>query len=326
MTSFKNKIFQIKSVQEFNDLALEIFHYQYNNNELYRDFVGLLKTDVHKIEHYTNIPFLPIEFFKTHEVISGKAVTEKVFFSSGTGVTGQSKHYVTDVNLYVDSYNRSFEFFYGDIKEYLIFALLPSYLEREGSSLIFMIDDLINKSSIEGGFFLNNFNELVNKLNSSVTNGKKVILFGVSFALLDMLENHTIKNQDIIVMETGGMKGRRKELIREELHSVLCNSFGVDVIHSEYGMTELLSQAYSKRNGLFKTPPWMKVLIRDINDPFTIVNRGKSGGINVIDLANYNSCSFIATQDLGKLHEDDSFEVLGRFDYSDVRGCNLLID
>jgi phenylacetate-coenzyme A ligase PaaK-like adenylate-forming protein len=325
MTEFKNKIFNISSSADFNDVAVEIFHYQYNNNKLYRDFTDLLKINIHKVKHYSNIPFLPVSFFKTDKIITGQRETEVIFQSSGTGDSGKSKHYVTDVNLYLESFRKSFNIFYGDISQYSIYVLLPSYIERDGSSLIFMISDLIGQSKNSGGFFLDNDTELVKKLNNNVTNGKKTILFGVSFALLELAEKNTLNIPDLIVMETGGMKGRRKEIIREELHSILCESFGVGKIHSEYGMTELLSQAYSRANGAFNTPPWMKILIRDINDPVTIVNSGQSGGINVIDLANYNSCSFIATQDLGKLHEDGSFEVLGRFDYSDIRGCNLLI-
>jgi len=326
MPDFKNQIFQITSTLEFNELALEIFHYQYNNNSLYRDFTDLLNTDIHKVEHFSNIPFLPIDFFKTHKITCSQGEAEKIFLSSGTGTSGSSRHFVTDVNLYELSFRKTFEFFYGDIRQYSIIALLPSYLEREGSSLIFMIHDLINQSKNSGGFYLGNDAELIKELHNNVTNGKKTILFGVSFALLDLAEKYSLDIPGLIVMETGGMKGRRKEIVREELHSILCNRFNVKAIHSEYGMTELLSQAYSKDNGVFCTPEWMKVMIRDINDPVTIVNSGQSGGINVIDLANYNSCSFIATQDLGKIHEDGSFEVLGRFDYSDIRGCSLLIE
>lgn len=326
MIDFKNKIFQISSSAEFNDLALEIFHYQYNNNQLYHDFVSLVKSDIHKINHYSNIPFLPIDFFKSHMIISGKEDPEITFSSSGTGVSGVSKHYVTDVNLYIESFSHGFEFFYGDIKQYSLFALLPSYLERDGSSLIFMVNHLISQSKNFGGFYLDNIDDLVKELYKNVTNDKKQILFGVSYALLDLAEKHYLNIPELIVMETGGMKGRKKELVREELHSFLCDRLNVKAIHSEYGMTELLSQAYSKGNGLFYCPPWMKVLIRDVNDPVTIVKYGKTGGINIIDLANINSCSFIATQDLGKVHENGYFEVLGRFDHSDIRGCNLMVD
>lgn len=325
MSKLKEKIFNITSSAEFNDLALEIFHYQYTNNFLYKKFVDLLKTDIHKIKHHSEIPFLPIDFFKSHKIITGNTDPEIIFQSSGTGLSGRSKHFVTDVNLYKKIFIKSFEYFYEDVRQYQIFALLPSYIEREGSSLIFMINDLISKSQNQGGFFLDNIDQLIHNLQNTVTNDKKVLLFGVSYALLELAENLQWRVPEMIVMETGGMKGRRKEIVRKELHSVLCKSFDVEKIHSEYGMTELLSQAYSKGNGTFHCPPWMKVLIRDVNDPVTIVKQGKTGGINVIDLANINSCSFIATQDLGKLNEDNSFEVLGRFDYSDIRGCNLLI-
>lgn len=325
MNKLQEKIFNITTTTEFNGLALEIFHYQYYNNKLYRSFVDLLKTDIHEIKHHSDIPFLPIEFFKTHKIIAGKSKSEVTFLSSGTGSTGRSKHFVTDVNLYRKCFMKSFQYFYGNVSQYQIFALLPSYLGRKRSSLVFMINDMISKSQNEGGFYLDNIDQLIHNLQNSVTNEKKVLLFGVSYALLDLAEKRKLKIPELLVMETGGMKGLRKELVREELHSVLCDSFSVEKIHSEYGMTELLSQAYSQGNGSFYCPPWMKVLIRDVNDPVTIVKSGKTGGINIIDLANINSCSFIATQDLGKVHEEGYFEVLGRFDYSDIRGCNLLI-
>ena len=238
----------------------------------------------------------------------------------------QSKHLVTDLNVYEESYLKGFEHFYGNIEDYTILALLPSYLERDGSSLIYMVDDLIKKSKkSKSGFYLHNLDELAKNLVDLDKKGEKVLLIGVSFALLDLIEKHKFKLQNTIIMETGGMKGRRKELIREELHAILCEGFGVSQIHSEYGMTELLSQAYSKGNGIFECPPWVKILIRDTEDPLTLLPKGKSGGINVIDLANVNSCSFIATQDLGKKHPDNSFEIIGRFDNSDIRGCNLMV-
>ena len=228
---------------------------------------------------------------------------------------------------------KGFELFYGNIQDYCILALLPSYLERDGSSLIYMVDDLIKKSNhAESGFYLNNYDELIFKLNSLEANSQKTLLIGVTYALLDLTEQFPLNKggqgdlKRITIMETGGMKGKRKEMVREELHASLCQGFGVDAIHSEYGMTELLSQAYSKGNGIFNCPPWMKIMIRDTNDPFTFLQENRTGGINVIDLANINSCSFIATQDLGKLHADGSFEVLGRFDNSDIRGCNLLVE
>jgi hypothetical protein len=279
-----------------------------------------------KIKAVNQIPFLPIEFFKSHAIISSPASVELTFTSSGTTGITTSSHFVTDVSWYTESFRSAFRLFYGDITNYTILALLPSYLEREGSSLIYMADDLIKQSNNPGsGFFLYNHDELYHQLKKQQQAKKPTLLIGVTFALLDFIENYTINFPELIVMETGGMKGRRKEMIREELHEQLCNGFGADAIHSEYGMTELLSQAYSKGNGIFNCPPWMKIITRDTNDPISILNDNKAGGINVIDLANINSCSFIATQDLGKIYADQSFEVLGRFDNSDIRGCNLLI-
>lgn len=305
---------------------MAIFRYQAVENEVYCQYIKALKVNVDKITEPEQIPFLPIEFFKTHEIITIPiAIGSKIFTSSGTTGSIQSKHYVNDIRIYEKSYRKGFEHFYGNIEEYCILALLPSYLEREGSSLIYMMDDLIKKSKHpQSGFYLNNYDELLLKLKQ--LQGQKTLLVGVTYALLDLVEllgSGDYKN--LIIMETGGMKGKREELVREELHERLCKGFGVDVIHSEYGMTELLSQAYSKGNGVFDCPPWMKILIRDTNDPFTILPHNKTGGINVIDLANINSCSFIATQDLGRSLLDNSFEVLGRFDNSDIRGCNLLV-
>jgi len=278
------------------------------------------------VKTINDIPFLPVELFKTHAIKTGGFKAQKTFLSSGTTGMSQSKHFVKDVSLYELSYLNAFKHFYGAIEEYCVLGLLPSYLEREGSSLIYMVDDLIKKSkSSESGFFLDNHKELIEILAKNIRNKQKTILFGVSFALLDLAESCQIDLSDvIIIMETGGMKGRRKELTRDELHGIYKESFKVSEIHSEYGMTELLSQAYSKGNGVFKTPEWMKILIRDVNDPFHFLEDNNTGGINVIDLANINSCSFIATQDLGKC-TDEGFEVLGRFDNSDLRGCNLLI-
>ncbi len=251
---------------------------------------------------------------------------ETTFTSSGTTGMINSKHLVTDISWYEESFRRAFEIFYGDIKDYCILALLPSYLEREGSSLIYMAEDLVKRSANpDSGFFLYNHDELFQQIKKQQQIKRPTLLIGVTFALLDFVEQYPINFPELIVMETGGMKGRRKEMIREELHETLCKGFGVDAIHSEYGMTELLSQAYSKGNGIFNCPPWMKVITRDTNDPVSTLDTDKTGGINVIDLANINSCSFIATQDLGRVYKDGSFEVLGRFDNSDIRGCNLLI-
>ncbi|MFC4268023.1 LuxE/PaaK family acyltransferase [Polaribacter marinivivus] len=321
-----NNIFSIKNEIEFNKKALEVFKHQFKNNKVYRSFCDLLyihPSDITKIEE---IPFLPIQFFKQRKIVSSLDEVDEIFSSSGTTGSITSKHYVTDINLYKESYLKGFHHFYGDIEEYTVLALLPNYLERKGSSLVYMVDDLIRKSKQEeSGFYLNNLEELAKKLTQPNHQHKKVLLIGVSFALLDLIEKHQFKLTNTIIMETGGMKGRRKELIRNELHQLLSIGFGVEKIHSEYGMTELLSQAYSKGNGIFETPPWMKILTRDTEDALTIQPTGNTGGINVIDLANYNSCSFIATQDLGKTHHNNTFEIIGRFDNSDIRGCNLMV-
>lgn len=272
------------------------------------------------------IPFLPIQFFKSHEVVSSKDPIQKTFTSSGTTGMITSKHLITDVTLYEQSYQNAFSEFYGNIEDYAVLALLPSYLEREGSSLIYMVQDLIDRSNNENsGFYLHNYNELISKLIELDASGQNIILIGVTYALLDLIEIQKFQLKNTIIMETGGMKGKRKEIIREELHAILCDGFGVSSIHSEYGMTELLSQAYSLGNGIFECPSWMNILIRDPEDALSYVDPGKTGGINVIDLANINSCSFIATQDLGKKYPNNSFEVLGRFDNSDIRGCNLMV-
>lgn len=320
------KIIEVRSEDEFESMALDIFRYQLKNNSIYAEFCHYLERSSSNVKELKEIPFLPIHFFKTKKVVSTTSDPQAVFSSSGTTGQATSSHYVTDIRLYEQSYTKGFEYFYGDVSQYCILAVLPSYLERSGSSLIYMVNDLIEKSNHpESGFYLNEIDRLVDTLTTLDTKGKKVLLIGVSFALLDIVEKHRLRLKNSIVMETGGMKGRRKELIRTELHDLLKKGFGVEVIHSEYGMTELLSQAYSKGNGIFETPPWMKFMIRDTEDPLSFMPCGKTGGINVIDLANINSCSFIATQDLGKMNEDDSFEILGRFDNADVRGCNLLV-
>lgn len=319
-------IFTISSQKQFEKIALKVFRYQYENNKVYQEFCNFLKTDPHKVKSIQQIPFLPIQFFKSHEVISNYDDIQETFTSSGTTGMITSKHLVTDVTLYEESYQRGFSEFYGNIEDYVVLALLPSYLEREGSSLIYMVKDLIELSNHpESGFYLNNHDELIAKLTDLEEAGQNVILIGVTFALLDLIEKQQFKLQHTIIMETGGMKGRRKEMIREELHDQLCEGFGVAAIHSEYGMTELLSQAYSLGNGVFECPAWMQILVRDTEDALTYIPDGKTGGINVIDLANINSCSFIATQDLGKKNPNNSFEVLGRFDNSDIRGCNLMV-
>lgn len=324
---YDNAIFTIKTPDEFLKKALETFRFQAKNNAVYKEFIHLLGIDVSEVKQLHQIPFLPIQFFKSKTIVSDKSAIQETFYSSGTTGMELSKHYVTDLNLYQQSYTQGFQHFYGSIKDYTILALLPNYLERKGSSLVYMVNDLIKKTEKkESGFYLNNLEDLAKKLTDLDAKGKKTLLIGVSFALLDLIEKHQFQLNNTIIMETGGMKGRRKEIIRQELHQLLQKGFGVDKIHSEYGMTELLSQAYSNGNGIFKTPNWMKILIRDTEDAFTIFPHNKTGGINVIDLANRNSCSFIATQDLGKTFKNSTFEILGRFDNSDIRGCNLMIE
>lgn len=321
-----NDIFTIASKKEFEKIALKVFRYQFDNNIVYQEFCRLLKKNKENVKSLTEIPFLPIQFFKSLEVLSSTEPIQTTFTSSGTTGMQTSKHLVTDISLYEESYRNAFSEFYGNIEDYCMLALLPSYLEREGSSLIHMVDDLIQSSNHEdSGFYLNNYDELIAKLIELDNSGQNVLLIGVTYALLDLIEKHQFQLKNTIIMETGGMKGKRKEMIREELHDILCKGFGVPVIHSEYGMTELLSQAYSLGNGIFECPNWMQILIRDPEDALTYVKEGKTGGINVIDLANINSCSFIATQDLGKKYPNHSFEVLGRFDNSDIRGCNLMV-
>ena len=319
-------IFQINSKKEFEKITLKVFRHQYDNNLVYQQFCNFLMKDKNNVKSVLEIPFLPIQFFKTHEILSSQDVVQTTFTSSGTTGMQTSKHLVTDVSWYEESYRLAFSEFYGNIEDYCVLALLPSYLEREGSSLIHMVEDLITLSNHEdSGFYLNNYDELISKVIELDTSGQNVLLIGVTYALLDLIEMQNFQLKNTIIMETGGMKGKRKEMIREELHSLLCNGFGVSKIHSEYGMTELLSQAYSLGDGVFECPPWMQILIRDTEDALTYVAEGKTGGINVIDLANINSCSFIATQDLGKIQPNHSFEVLGRFDHSDIRGCNLMV-
>ncbi len=307
-------------------MALDIFNYQYENTPVYRQFCDFLHIDCKNVAQIEDIPFLPIEFFKSKRILTTHHSPDTVFISSGTTGQKPSKHYVSRLELYEKSFINGFTHFYGDVKDYTFLALLPSYLERSGSSLVYMVDKLKNFSNnTNSGFYLNNLGKLKSTLQKLDDAGEKVLLIGVSFALMDLVEKYRFNLKNTIIMETGGMKGRRKEIIRPELHDKLKRGFGVKTIHSEYGMTELLSQAYSKKEGYFSCPPWMKVLIRDPQNPIQFLDNGKTGGINVIDLANIYSCSFIATQDLGKLHHNDTFEVLGRFDHSDVRGCSLMV-
>ena len=321
-----NAIFNIQTETEFENLAIQIFKFQFENNRVYRSFCDLLYIHPSDVKSLKDIPFLPIQFFKSHSVLSSKESVQTTFTSSGTTGSNTSKHLVTNLEIYEQSFKKGFEHFYGAIEDYVVLALLPSYLERSGSSLIYMVDAFIKQSNhIESGFYLNNLSELKDRLTTVDSQGKKVLLIGVSFALLDLVEAHQFQLKNTIIMETGGMKGRRKELVRDELHTILKQGFGVDAIHSEYGMTELLSQAYSKGNGIFNCPNWMRIVTRDTEDALTLQPTGKAGGINVIDLANINSCSFIATQDLGRVYQNNSFEIIGRFDTSDIRGCNLMV-
>ncbi|MEZ7494860.1 acyl transferase [Leeuwenhoekiella aequorea] len=321
-----NAIFNIKTSAEFEDLALQSFKHQWEFNAIYKRFCNHLGIDPSRIDTVEKIPFLPIQFFKQFDVIASQNPVQAIFTSSGTTGSVTSKHHVTDLDMYVKSFREGFKLHYGNIEEYTVLALLPSYLERDGSSLIVMVDQLIKDSKKEeSGFYLNNYPGLSEKLKRLDAEGEKILLIGVSFALLDLTEAFQFNLNNTIVMETGGMKGRRKELIRDELHQLLKNGFGVDKIHSEYGMTELLSQGYSKGDGIFTTPPWLRVYMRDTEDALQLVPEGVTGGINVIDLANRNSCPFIATQDLGKKLDENRFEILGRFDTSDIRGCNLMV-
>jgi phenylacetate-coenzyme A ligase PaaK-like adenylate-forming protein len=308
----------------FEKLALELFHFQYKENPVYRAFVNALGLKPDNIKSIEQIPFLPISFFKNKEIKSTDFIANMIFESSGTTGSTHSKHSIKNIEWYTDVFKTIFEMFYGPIQDWCIIGLLPSYLERNNSSLVFMVNSLIEKSNHpKSGFYLNEYEQLFKMLNEVETKQQKTLLIGVTFALLDFAEKYSITLNNTVLMETGGMKGRRQEMIRDNVHSILKKAFGVAVIHSEYGMTELLSQAYSYGNGIYKSPPWMKVLIRDDEDPFLIMKSG-NGVINVIDLANIYSCCFIATDDIGKLNEDGSFEVLGRLDETDLRGCSLL--
>ena len=314
-------IFSINSDDDFNRVALEVFHFQRQNCEVYKNYCELLQVD--NIRHYKEIPFLPIEFFKSHLVIANVQPILKTFKSSGTG-GNRSQHHITDISLYEKSFFATFNQLIGNPEGLVILALLPNYLEQGDSSLVYMVDRLIELTQNElSGFLLNEPSQVIDRCREAHENNKRVVLFGVSYALLDLAEQK-IDLERVTIIETGGMKGRRREMTKSELHTTLKTKLNSPTILSEYGMTELLSQAYTTGGLQFTAPAWMKVLIRDVNDPFTIVSDGKTGGINVIDLANINSCSFIATQDLGK-KDNDQFEVLGRFDHSEIRGCNLLV-
>jgi len=325
MNTVLNAFDEIISPIQFKQHALELFKYQYENNTVYRSYCDLINNAYSEVSEVHQIPFLPIQFFKSHTVSCVSKAPDKIFLSSKT--TGQiaSRHFVNNLDIYHKSFEKGFNEFYGSIKDYAILALLPSYLERENSSLVYMANQLIHQSKHPlSGFYLDEWDQLINTLQTLEKEGQKTILLGVTFALLILIEKKKLNLNNTIIMETGGMKGMRKEFVREAIHSSFKKGFGVKNIHSEYGMTELMSQAYSKKNGLYNCPPWMKVLIRSTDDPFEIIQEEKTGALNIIDLANVESCAFIATQDLGKTHKDGSFEVIGRFDNSEIRGCNLI--
>ena len=321
---------RIFSMNEHNDvlfekLCLELFHLHTKRNETYRDFVKYLGTDINEVRESSQIPFLPISMFKRHQVGIFNAPPEAVFLSSGTTGMERSQHHVVSLALYEKSLHSCFHQFFGNEKDYCILALLPSYLERSNSSLVYMTQKLMKKSGhTDNGFYLDRLTTLSKVLKKNSKNGVKTLLIGVTFALLDLAEKHPQELKNCTILETGGMKGRRREMPREEVHEILSSAFGMEKIASEYGMTELLSQAYSLSDGIFRTPPWMRVYVREATDPLAVHERGK-GALNVIDLANIHSCPFIATQDLAHIHQDHSFEVLGRMDDAEVRGCNLMV-
>ncbi|WP_207492911.1 acyl transferase [Aridibaculum aurantiacum] len=324
VTDIVNNIFSV-TAQSFEAVALQVFQFQYSNNQVYKQWVDALGVHPKQVTQLKQVPFLPVSFFKTHQVVAGQFEPEAIFESSGTTTTINSKHYVKDIELYKRSFLEGFRMFYGDVKDWCIIGLLPSYLERQGSSLVVMVDELVKQSGHpRSGFYLYDYPQLKETLTQLESAGKRTMVIGVTFALLDLAEQFPMKLQHTIVMETGGMKGRREELIRPQVHEKLQEGLGVDKVHSEYGMTELLSQAYSKGNGIFKSVPWMKLLLRDEDDPLAIKGTGR-GVVNVIDLANIYSCSFIATDDAGIIYDDGSFEIHGRTDTSDIRGCSLMV-
>lgn len=325
-------IFEIKTEEDFEEACLSIFNYQYENIDIYHQFVDYLNINPKKISKITEIPFLPIEMFKHHTILDRNRQTDAYFQSSGTtNIQTLSRHWIADFELYQQSILHCFQQFIGHPKDYIFLGLLPNYLERQNSSLIYMVDFLMNKSSQkENGYFLYNHPELLELLKN--LNNRKIILFGVSFALLDFIDFceanggfYSAQNSNLIIIETGGMKGRKEEMTKDELLKILRNGFLTDKIYSEYSMTELLSQAYSLGNNFYQSPNWLRIMIRNLEDPFSYVEKGKTGAVNIIDLANKYSCSFIATQDLGKNFDNHQFQILGRIDHSDIRGCSLLV-
>lgn len=324
-------IFEISTENDFKQACLDVFHYQYQNIEIYRKFVDFLNIKVNSIHKVTQIPFLPIEIFKNHKIFDKNKVTDFYFQSSGTTQTNLSKHWISDLEIYHQSIEKSFKQFIGNPKDFIFLGLLPNYLERHNSSLVYMVNHLMKLSGKEeNGYFLYNHKELLETLKILAQNKHKTALFGVSFALLDFIDelnrlNETLpKNENLIIIETGGMKGRKKEIIKDELLNLLQNGLNTKKIYSEYSMTELLSQAYSLENNWYQCPSWMKILIRNTENPFDYLGENRTGAINIIDLANIHTCSFIATQDLGK-KQNNLFQVLGRIDHSDIRGCSLLV-
>ena len=315
------RIFSINSAQEFDSAALDVFRFQAEHCAVYAEYLKLIGVEPTSVTRIEDIPMLPIELFKSHDIYSASTPPQAVFTSSATTGMSVSRHMVADLSIYERDFTEGFRLFYGDIKQWSIYGLLPNYLERSGSSLVYMVDSLIRQAG-SGGFYLHNYDKL---LADMAADNRPKILIGVTYALLDLAEQYAPKLSNTVVMETGGMKGRRKEMAKEGLHAVLCSAFGVDRIESEYGMAELMSQGYSTGGGLFASPPWMRVIVRDINDPFTHLEVGRRGAIDIIDLGNLYSCSFIATQDVGVAYADNSFRIEGRVTDADIRGCNLLV-
>jgi phenylacetate-coenzyme A ligase PaaK-like adenylate-forming protein len=325
-------IIQETNDENFTEKALQVFNFQYLNNEVYRSFCDIIGVNNKQITSIENIPYLPIIFFKSKTIKTTTFETDIIFESSGTAGLVNSKHSIRDISIYENSFFQCFQQFYGDVKDYCIIGLLPSYLERKGSSLVYMVNALINASkNNNSGFYLYDYKKLEQVLLKNEAAKQPTILFGVTYALIDFAEQYHMHLTHTIIMETGGMKGRKEEMTRKAVHNIIKKKLGVAVVHSEYGMTELLSQAYSKGDGLFISPPWMKILIRSEDDPFNVTSTKKvennvvSGAINIIDLANIYSCSFIATDDAGKLYADNSFEITGRLENSDIRGCSLMV-
>jgi phenylacetate-coenzyme A ligase PaaK-like adenylate-forming protein len=322
----RQQIFNIQTPAQFEAITLDVFRYQAANNLVYKQFLNYMGCNTSKVTRIADIPFLPLELFKTQHLVTGNLPIEQTFTSSGTTGAQTSQHHVCDLMIYEESFTRSFEHFYGTIDQYCVLALLPAYLERTGSSLVYMANKFIEQSHHpKSGFYLYNYANLAKILQELNNIQQKTLLLGVSFGLWDLAEQYPQPLHHTLIMETGGMKGKRPEIVRPHLHQILQNAFGVTAIHSEYGMTELLSQAYSQGQGIFNCPAWMQVLVREPNDPLHILTTNQVGCLNVIDLANLHSCSFLATADLGKVFDDNSFEILGRMDSSDVRGCNLMV-